>query len=218
MENPAELIDKIAIWAIPVLFAITVHEAAHGWMASKFGDKTALMMGRVTLNPIKHIDIIGTVIVPILFLLTSNFIFGWAKPVPVNWRNLKKPQRDGSLVALAGPASNLLMALFWALIAKLAILGAQFGFEPLKLFIFMGVAGIQINLMLLLVNLIPVPPLDGSRIIEGFMSPRAAMKFDAIAPYGILILLVFMFSGLFALIIGPPYYFLANGIARLFGL
>lgn len=218
MDNPAELINRIAIWAIPVLFAITVHEAAHGWMANKFGDKTALMLGRVTLNPIKHIDLIGTVLVPLLFLLTSNFIFGWAKPVPVNWRNLRNMRRDAALVALAGPGSNLLMAFFWGLIARLAVFGVQAGFDPMKLFVLMGIAGIEINLMILLLNLIPIPPLDGSRVIEAFLPPRMALKFDAISPYGILILVLLMFTGIFAVIIGPPYYLLFGGIFHLFGL
>lgn len=216
MDNVSEIITKIAIWALPVLFAITVHEAAHGWVANKCGDKTALMMGRVTLNPIKHIDFIGTILVPLVFLIGGGFIFGWAKPVPVVWRNLKNMPRDGALVAAAGPISNLVMALLWALIAKIAFIVTQHGVEAFKLFVLMGMAGIQINLMLCILNLIPIPPLDGSRVVESVLPRQMALQYDSIAPYGMIILIVLMFSGMLTYILVPPYSFLQGVISFLF--
>lgn len=218
MENVSDIMVKLSIWAIPVIFAITVHEVAHGWVASKLGDKTALMLGRITLNPIKHIDPIGTILVPILCLMIGGLIFGWAKPVPVTWRNLKNKRRDPALVALAGPGSNLLMALFWGAIAKLAAFGVHAGFQPLLLFVLMGVAGIQINLMLGILNLIPIPPLDGSHVAESVMPRRWAYYYERISPYGFMILLLLMFSGVLIAIMGPPYSFLMQMISSLFGL
>ena len=160
------LVQKIAIWALPVLFAITVHEGANGWVASKFGDQTARLAGRLTLNPFKHIDLIGTIIVPLMLLMVSNFIFGWAKPVPVDARNLRHPRYHMALVAAAGPIANFLMALFWAAIAKLGInLNAWFG-VPL---IYMGQAGMMINIVLGVLNCLPLPPLDGGRVLYNLL-------------------------------------------------
>ena len=158
------LIQRIVVWILPVVFAITVHEVAHGWVAKKYGDNTASMLGRLTLNPVKHIDILGTIIIPGLLLLSfTGFIFGWAKPVPVDPRNFKNPKRDMAFVALAGPVANLLMALGWALITRLGVI---IELEVISLpLIYSGVAGISINLVLALINLIPIPPLDGRRII-----------------------------------------------------
>ena len=140
------LLQQISIWALPILFAITAHEAAHAWVAFKLGDSTAYREGRVTLNPIKHIDLIGTVILPLLMVVISGFVFGWAKPVPVNFRQLRQPRRDMALVALAGPGANLLMAIFWVIVAKLGFfLTAEF--EPAIFLVYMGSAGILINLI-----------------------------------------------------------------------
>ena len=181
------LLQKLAIWALPVLFAITVHEAAHGYAARALGDRTAEMLGRLSLNPLKHIDPVGTVLVPALMLWLGGFLFGWAKPVPVNTRNLPQPRRAMALVAAAGPASNGLMALGWALLLKLALmLGAEGGiWLGLRL---MAVAGISINLILMVLNLLPLPPLDGGRVLAGLLPERAARWVDRVEPYGLMII------------------------------
>ena len=198
------LIQKIAVWALPVIFAITVHEFAHGWVASKFGDQSAKMLGRLTLNPIKHIDPIGTILVPIVLLTFTGFVFGWAKPVPVNANNFKSPRRDMAWVAIAGPVSNFLMAIAWAVILKIGLL-LQASSPDIGLFlIYSGVAGVSINLILGILNLLPIPPLDGSHIASAFLSKRLAWQFNRIAPYGFFILIGLMLLGWLApLIIGP---------------
>lgn len=208
MNNLADLIQRITIWAIPVLFAITVHEVAHGWLASKLGDKTAAFMGRITLNPFKHVDLIGTIIVPLLFFMVGGFIFGWAKPVPVVWQNLKHPRRDSALVAAAGPVSNLLMALIWAMIARLAVFVSSFGFSPIKVFFYMGMAGVSINIMLMVLNFIPIPPLDGSRVLSSVLPRKWALQYERIEPFGLMILVLLIFSGVLRGLIGPIYEFL----------
>lgn len=195
--------QKIAVWVLPVLLAITVHEVAHGWVANRLGDSTARMMGRLTLNPIKHIDPVGTLLVPAITLFASGFVFGWARPVPVTWRNLKQPKRDMAFVAAAGPASNLLMALVWALVMRIGVhYHAAFGgfAQPL---ILMGVAGIFVNTLLLLVNLVPVPPLDGGRLLTGMLPSRLAARFGRIEPFGIFIVLGLLFTGLLWTVINP---------------
>jgi Zn-dependent protease len=197
------LVQKIVVWALPVIFAITVHEVAHGWMARKRGDSTAFFMGRLTLNPLKHIDPIGTVILPGILLLTgTGMIFGWAKPVPVDPRNFKKPKTDMALVALAGPVSNLLMALIWALIARVGVIvNTESVTLPLA---YMGMAGISINLVLALINLIPIPPLDGSRIISGVLPSHLLYKYEKIEPYGFYILIGLMYFGILGVILALP--------------
>lgn len=213
------IIQKIAIWAIPLIFAITLHEVAHGWVASFFGDQTARMMGRLSLNPIKHVDLVGTIIVPLVMLMFSNFIFGWAKPVPVDPRNFRHPHRTMAIVALAGPISNLSMALFWGLVAKGGILSAVLGNnwfgEPL---LYMGGAGVMINVVLAVLNFIPLPPLDGGKIVAGLLPKRLAYQFSLIEPYGFVILLILMFSGVLSSIMGPVVYFFINLIGSLFEL
>lgn len=218
MDDMVKTLELILIAAIPILFAVTVHEVAHGWVASKFGDKTALRLGRLTLNPIKHIDLIGTILVPLIFLWLGGFIFGWAKPVPVDWRNLKNPRRDMAFVALAGPGANLLMAVIWGLVAKIALEMSEHGMTYANLFVLMGVAGISINLMLMILNLIPIPPLDGSRVVASLLEKKWAAKYEAIEPYGFFILIALILSGALTVILQGPYSYVQKLIHALFGL
>jgi Zn-dependent protease len=212
------MVQKIAVWAIPVLFAITLHEVAHGWMARKLGDPTAEMLGRLTLNPLKHIDPIGTVLIPMLLLVLGGFIFGWAKPVPVTAQNLRNPRRDMAIVAAAGPLSNLLMAIFWVLILKLAfVFGASMPqiATPLS---YMGIAGVTINLVLMVLNLIPLPPLDGGRVVNGLLPPRLSWQYSRIEPYGFFIILALLATGALSYIISPPFMLLRSLLFRMVGL
>lgn len=205
------LVQQIAAWLMPVLLAITVHETTHGWVARSFGDRTAEMLGRLTLNPFKHIDPVGTILVPgLMLLLPGGFVFGWAKPVPVDWRNFKRPKTDMAWVAVAGPASNLLMALAWALAARVALaLPAE---NPVALpLLLMGVAGILINTILMLLNLLPLPPLDGGRVVAGLLPGRYAYLYSRIEPYGLWILIALLMTGVLGVILNP----LINGFLGL---
>lgn len=189
-----DLIQTVLIYALPVLFSITVHEAAHGYAARYFGDYTATMLGRVTLNPIKHIDPIGTILMPLLLYFSTSgaFLFGYAKPVPVNFSHLRRPKRDMIWVALAGPASNFLQAIAWALL--LVVLVAT-GLDE-RFFIEMARAGILVNLVMWAFNLFPLPPLDGGRILVGLLPTRAAINFSRIEPYGFFIVLALVLLGI----------------------
>ncbi len=198
------LAQKIAIWAIPVIFAITLHEVAHGLIAYRLGDPTAKMVGRLTLNPLRHVDPIGTVIVPlVMLLLPGGFIFGWAKPVPIGVNNLKNPHRDMAFVGAAGPIANLLMAIFWALVVRLGLTlipsSPQIG-EPVAL---AGVAGVFINTILMVFNLLPLPPLDGGRVASSLLPPRISAKFDRIEPFGLLIIVVLLMTGMLNIVLWP---------------
>jgi Zn-dependent protease len=198
-----DVIQRLAVWAMPVLLAITVHEVAHGWMALRLGDRTALMLGRLTLNPIKHIDPIGTLLVPAVMLALGGFVFGWAKPVPVTWENLRKPRRDMALVALAGPMANLLMAVLWLLALKLGIWlqpsSPWFG-TPL---LYMSVAGIVINCVLMVLNLLPLPPLDGGRVVAGLLPGPLSWRYGRIEPYGLIIVLLLFVTNILGKILSP---------------
>ena len=215
MEN---LIQTIAVYALPVIFAITLHEAAHGYVARYFGDLTAYAQGRVSLNPLRHIDLVGTIIVPLSILLLSKmfgksgFLFGWAKPVPVNFANLRTPKRDMLWVAAAGPGINLVMALGWALFLKLqamAGLGEEF-------FVEMAQVGIVINVVLAVLNLLPLPPLDGGRIMVSLLPHRLAWQFARIEPWGFPILILLMATGVLGGVLSPFIQFFITLINRLF--
>lgn len=211
------VIQTIAIYAIPLIFAITLHEAAHGYVARMLGDNTAYAAGRVTLNPLKHIDPVGTLLVPAMILLTSKLLgfggllFGWAKPVPVDFGRLNKPKRDMAFVAAAGPGINLLMAIIWALSLKLMI--ATDTTE--QFFMAMAVAGVQVNLMLMALNLLPIPPLDGGRIVFSLLPDRLAYQYAKIEPYGMVILIVLLVTNLLTFLVSPILG-VGDAIVRLF--
>ena len=219
MMNELSMLQRIAVWILPVIFAITVHEVAHGWVAKKYGDNTAAMQGRLTINPIKHIDWLGTIIIPGLLLLTgTGFIFGWAKPVPVDARNFKKPRHDMAIVALAGPVSNVLMAIAWALLARIGVtVGASAENISLPL-IYTGIAGISINLVLALINLLPIPPLDGSRVLSGILPSRLAWQYNQLERYGFVILLILLYTKILDTILAYPMYFAQNLFFSLAGI
>ncbi len=198
------LIQKFSIWVLPVLFAITVHEAAHGYAARFFGDSTAASLGRLSLNPLKHIDPVGTIVLPIVTFFIGGFVFGWAKPVPVDMRNLRNPRVDMAWVAMAGPASNFAMAVFWALMMALGQWLAGHGLGDFALpLVLMGQAGVFINLLLMLFNLLPIPPLDGGRVLVSLLPPRMGMQVARIEPFGFVLLLALMFTGVLWTLLGP---------------
>ena len=213
--NIPTIIYTIAVWAIPVLFAITLHEVAHGWIANKLGDSTARMLGRLTVNPLKHIDPIGTILVPlVMVLLQTGFVFGWAKPVPINYNNLKNPRKDMAIVAVAGPLANLAMAIFWALVFKFGMtLGSTNLGEGIMA---MGKAGILINLVLFVFNLLPIPPLDGGRVLSAVVPPAVSDVLDRIEPYGFFIVIVLLYFGVLNVILNPVIGFFMHTIGSLF--
>jgi Zn-dependent protease len=219
MMNDLTLLQRIVVWILPVVFAITVHEVAHGWVAKKYGDNTADMQGRLTLNPIKHIDLLGTIIIPGLLLITgTGFIFGWAKPVPVDARNFKNPRADMAMVALAGPVSNLLMATAWALIARLGVtIGTSAETISLPL-IYTGIAGIAINLVLALLNLLPIPPLDGSRILSGVLPNYWAWQYNKLERFGFIILLILLSTNVLGMILAYPIFIVQQLFFSIAGL
>ena len=197
-----QILYTIAIWAVPVLFAITLHEAAHGWVANKLGDPTARQLGRITLNPIKHVDPMGTIVIPLTLVMLSGFIIGWAKPVPVDPRHFKQPLLDMALVALAGPASNFLMACGWALLITLST--TALADTSIATYLFqVGKAGMTINLILMVLNLMPIPPLDGGRVLAGVLPKQMALSFMRIEPYGMWIILALLVSGVLGKILWP---------------
>lgn len=207
-------IQYFTISIIPVLLAITVHEAAHGYAAKHFGDKTAYYLGRITLNPIKHIDPLGTVVIPgMLLLLSAPFLFGWAKPVPVNFSNLNNPKKDMMWVALAGPASNLVMAIIWAIILGLF---KSSGMSYALFVIGMAQVGIMINLVLMLLNLLPIPPLDGGRMAVSLLPSPWSYKLASIERYGMFILIFLIVSGLLSAILLPLLRFFQGTLIGIF--
>ncbi|MDD3354480.1 site-2 protease family protein [Zoogloea sp.] len=217
-----ELITTLTIWALPVLFAITLHEAAHGYAARHFGDDTAARLGRISLNPLRHIDPVGTLLVPGLILAASSLaagsamLFGWAKPVPVNFGRLRRPKADMLWVAAAGPMANLCMAAGWAVLFRMALADPDSTYAiPMAR---MADAGMQINAVLMVLNLLPLPPLDGGRIAVSLLPPALAYKFARLEPYGFPILLVLLFTGILGDILGPLVAYFRFALAIVFGL
>ncbi len=208
-----QVIEIIIVRVLPLIFAITVHEVAHGWVAKKYGDNTASSLGRLTLNPIKHIDLFGTLILPGLLLITgASFIFGWAKPVPVDPRNFKNPLHDMAIVALAGPVSNLLMAIAWVLIARF---GAT---VESQIIIQAGFAGLFINLSLALINLLPIPPLDGSRILTAILPSYWAWQYNRLERYGFIILLALLYFKVLNVLLEYPLFVAQKVFSSIAGL
>lgn len=210
------LIQTISLAAIPVLFAITLHEAAHGYVARHFGDMTAYQLGRISLNPLRHIDPVGTIALPLLTLFLGGILFGWAKPVPVNFGALRHPKRDMMWVALAGPASNLLMAFGWALVYKLAWSSPDNYFaEPM-----LGMAewGIKINAVLLVLNMLPLPPLDGGRVAVSLLPHRQAFQLAKLEPYGMFILIFLAITPVLGWVLSPLVRLVYQLLSVLFGI
>jgi hypothetical protein len=206
------VIQKIAVFALPVLFAITLHEAANGYAARYFGDMTAHAAGRISLNPIRHIDLVGTIIVPLLSLLLTPVMFGWAKPVPVNFAYLRNPRRDMLWVAAAGPFSNLVMAVGSGLLLKVA-LGGEAENPAAEWLIFGGAAGILVNVIFFVLNLFPLPPLDGGRIALSLLPHRMAARYAGVERYGFFILLALLFTGILGMILTPLVMFSLSAVA-----
>ena len=194
------LIQKISVYALPVLFAITLHEAAHAYVAKYWGDSTAYNLGRVSLNPLRHIDLVGTILLPLMCLAVGGFLFGWAKPVPVRFGNLRNVRTGMRWVAAAGPLANFAMAVLWVLLFKLAVVMNNAYSEPLAL---MSQAGIGINVVLMVLNLMPLLPLDGGRIVESLLPPGLAYQYSRIEPYGMWVLLALVVTGLLSPILSP---------------
>ena len=216
-------IQLLVVWAPPILLAITLHEIAHGWTALRLGDNTARAQGRLSLNPLRHVDPVGTILVPALLYMLGGVILGWARPVPVNFRQLRQPRRDMALVAAAGPAANLLMALGWAVMMGLAVLTWAAGWQWLGMpLLLMANVGVLVNVVLAILNLLPVPPLDGSRILASLLPPRGALALARLEPYGLLILLLLLVSGVLGMILGPvagwSQRFLHDTVFAIFGM
>jgi Zn-dependent protease len=209
-----KIIYTTAVWIIPVVFAITVHEVAHGWVANKLGDGTAKMLGRLTLNPVKHIDPIGTLLVPLAMVFMTGFAFGWAKPVPVSPANFKNPRKDMAIVAAAGPLSNVMMAILWVIffkIVSMTVSNPDIAMGLMK----MGQAGIIINLVLFVFNLFPIPPLDGSKVLSGFLPHSASLLMDKIEPYGFFIVIGLLYFGVLGMVMNPIINYFMSSIHSL---
>ncbi len=217
MSSIPDIAYTIAVWALPILFAITLHEAAHGWVANKLGDPTAKKLVRITINPLKHIDPMGTIVVPIFLATVSPFVLGWAKPVPVEPRYFKSPLLDMALVAVAGPVSNFVMACMWAMFIRIAYLSLDN--SPMLTFLAeMGEKGIIINIVLMVLNLLPILPLDGGRVLAGVLPPNLALPFMRMERFGMIIILALLLSGILGKIMWPIVVHFVKIIGFLFGL
>lgn len=199
-----EFLWQLSIWAFPVLAAIVFHEVAHGWVAYRLGDPTAAAMGRLTLNPLSHIDVVGTVLLPALLIWAGTPVFGYAKPVPVDYDNLKDPRRDMVRVALAGPGANMVLALLSLVLLKLILVTDSASAGSMASYLwYMGVASVRINVMLALFNLLPVPPLDGGRVLVGLLPGPQAMQVARMEPFGILIVVALLMTGVLTYTLAP---------------
>lgn len=217
MSSVPDIAYTIAVWIIPVLFAITLHEAAHGWVAYKLGDPTAKSLGRISVNPIKHIDPMGTVVVPIFLATMSGFVMGWAKPVPVESRYFKSPLLDMALVAIAGPVSNFFMACFWGMF--IVLVGSVFNPSTTLSFLAdVGEKGIYINIILMVLNLLPIPPLDGGRVVAGILPPALALPYMKLERFGMVIILLLLVSGILGKIMWPIVLHFVKIISIIFGI
>lgn len=217
MSSIPDLLYNVAVWLLPVLLAITLHEVAHGYVASLLGDKTAKNLGRLTVNPLKHVDPVGTVVVPMFMAMVSPFVMGWAKPVPVDPRNFKSPLLDMALVAAAGPISNFFMACFWA--GFIVFFRSFLEMSPtLVFFIKMGEAGILINILLMVLNLLPIPPLDGGRVVAGIMPKGLALPFMQLERFGMVLVILLLVTGILGKVLWPIMEHFIKIIRVIFGL
>ena len=208
----------VAVWALPVLLAITLHEVAHGWVADRLGDGAARLLGRLSLNPLRHVDPIGTLLVPGVLLAASGFVFGWARPVPVNPRNLRRPRRDMAWIALAGPLANLAMALAWVVVARLALVYHQPLGDAALFLVLMGAAGVLINTVLFVLNLLPLPPLDGGRVLTSLLPPAWARHVARVERFGILIVVVLLVTGALGYVLSPIMSLVIGSLSAAAGL
>jgi Zn-dependent protease len=216
--DPYNVLIKVLVYALPVIFAITLHEAAHGYVAKHFGDSTAYMLGRVSLNPIRHIDPIGTILLPIVTLLLSGFMFGWAKPVPVNFNNLRHPKADSLWVAAAGPGSNILQALIWALVARVLLEVVSPNGLAGSFWISVAEAGIVVNIAFAILNLFPLLPLDGGRMLAAVLPDKLSYAYSRLEPYGMIILILLIVSRALSYVLAPLVIGSLGLVYSLFGL